>query len=196
MSENIPDDMVDSGPADQTSSSRSFQKSTSTGSLDFHMEALNLKSEAPMLDEWSSDIVDLDDSALSSTCNGPKSRSPRSPGKGASRTRSSGILRRRPTPQIEVFQSITCMPAHRQRSFEELRLECYRVSILTTGHPPAPVPVGAEHRAVIPPSFVPFIDVPGEGTDDGDGEGDVIMSSQPNIASAFTFGPRRAAGEE
>jgi len=118
MSENIPDDMVDSGPADQTSSSRSFQKSTSTGSLDFHMEALNLKSDAPMLDEWSSDIVDLDDSALSSTSNGPKSRSPRSPGKGASRTRSSGILRRRPTPQIEVFQSITCMPAHRQRSFE------------------------------------------------------------------------------
>jgi len=70
------------------------------------------------------------------------------------------------------------------------------VSILTTGHPPAPVPVGAERRAVIPPSFVPFIDVPGEGTDDGDGEDDVIMSSQPNIASAFTFGPRRAAGEE
>ncbi|KAI0359533.1 hypothetical protein OH77DRAFT_1517945 [Trametes cingulata] len=66
----------------------------------------------------------------------------------------------------EVFQSICAMPGVQDRSFEELRAECYAISAITTGAPPKPF-VAAQsegHRAdagstakIIPPLFAPSV---------------------------------------
>ncbi|OJT06498.1 hypothetical protein TRAPUB_2657 [Trametes pubescens] len=61
----------------------------------------------------------------------------------------------------EIFQSITATPGLDERSFEEMRAECYAISAITTGRPPQPVasvPEGtATPRTLMLPAFAPFV---------------------------------------
>jgi len=82
----------------------------------------------------------------------------------------------------EVYQSITCTQGIGDKSFEELRLECYRQSMVATGRPPQPV----HRRIVIPPAFTP-LHVQEQGFPSTGKLKDVIMSAEPLLACAFTF---------
>ncbi|KAI0685863.1 hypothetical protein C8T65DRAFT_747698 [Cerioporus squamosus] len=91
------------------------------------------------------------------------------------------------TSSQEVFHSITATPGLDDRSFEELRLECYNMSVAITGAVPSPVPESfsgmtqdgrcAEQVKVFPPLFAPFVSDPCS-KEEGKGEiPDYIMSS-------------------
>lgn len=62
-----------------------------------------------------------------------------------------------PSPQRihkDVMQSVSCMPSQVYHSFEELRVECYRIASITTGRSPKPAePDGF----VSPPRFKAFV---------------------------------------
>ncbi|KAH9834160.1 uncharacterized protein C8Q71DRAFT_164015 [Rhodofomes roseus] len=89
---------------------------------------------------------------------------------------------------VEVFQSITCMPQCFAASFEELRLECYRVSYVTTGHAPMPVTSESAPWDTIPPFFSPFSEEVMEPADFVVGRTDVPMPDESTGPWAFTFG--------
>ncbi|KZT69655.1 hypothetical protein DAEQUDRAFT_765248 [Daedalea quercina L-15889] len=87
---------------------------------------------------------------------------PRRPAASARRWRPaspSGVSKRPITPakRVEVFESITCTPELTAASFEELRLECYRVSYLANGHAPMPVTADSVQWDTIPPFYSPFV---------------------------------------
>ncbi|KDQ56352.1 hypothetical protein JAAARDRAFT_48259 [Jaapia argillacea MUCL 33604] len=91
----------------------------------------------------------------------------------------------------EVFQSITCTPGLREKSFEELRVECYFQTTIATGR--HPLPVDPQHpRNAIPPAYIPFKSAyETGGTDERPkvvgGGPDVLMSLEPTLACEFTF---------
>lgn len=58
----------------------------------------------------------------------------------------------------QLLQSITAIPALADRSFEEIRLECYNQSVVATGKPPQAVNAVLNPSAVIPPLFMPVRD--------------------------------------
>jgi len=83
----------------------------------------------------------------------------------------------------EVYESVTCMPGCEGYSFEELRVECYAASYMSTGEPPrSPRP---DEGYIFPPAFEPFATIT-KSPNDGPGR-DIVMSDQPNLVSAFTF---------
>jgi len=98
------------------------------------------------------------------------------------------------THEEEIFQSLSCMPCLRDKSLEELRLECYLQSRVATGQSPKPASTPA---LAIPPSFTPWCQ---DGFDDGLGpeamnnkrklhpELDALASIQPTLTSTLTFG--------
>ncbi|RDX43423.1 hypothetical protein OH76DRAFT_1487897 [Lentinus brumalis] len=110
------------------------------------------------------------------------------------------------TPSQEVFHSITATPGLDDRSFEELRLECYAMSIAITGAIPRPVPPPCTENArdgrpgeevkVFHPMFAPFVSVsePNEPNDEEENGPccDYTMSSDES-SSAFTFTAARPA---
>ncbi|KAF7298463.1 hypothetical protein MKEN_01371400 [Mycena kentingensis (nom. inval.)] len=57
------------------------------------------------------------------------------------------------TPEGELFQSITATPGLETTSFEELRLETYMQSLISTGARPPPAYTPA---TTIPPAFSPY----------------------------------------
>jgi len=59
---------------------------------------------------------------------------------------------------VQLLQSITAIPALADRSFEEIRLECYNQSVVATGRPPQAVNLSLNPSAVIPPLFMPVRD--------------------------------------
>jgi len=89
--------------------------------------------------------------------------------------------------RMEVFESITCMPQLIAMSFEELRLECYRVGFVTTGHAPMPVTPESAQWDTIPPFYSPFSQ---EALDSGfvPGQTDVSMTDESTGPWTFTFG--------
>ncbi|OBZ69609.1 hypothetical protein A0H81_10228 [Grifola frondosa] len=106
--------------------------------------------------------------------------------KGQPARRCGGRLRAQPREAPEIFQSITSIPAYRGQSFEELRLECYRIATLTTGRPPRAVPPNAPSSMIIPPLCTPYVHVP---DDDHQPPAlrEVTMSYEPNLCARFTF---------
>jgi len=56
-------------------------------------------------------------------------------------------------PRPEVYHTINCAPELRDKSLEELRVECYGQSQVATREPPKPVSDGMRE---IPPSFLPW----------------------------------------
>lgn len=62
------------------------------------------------------------------------------------------------TPLPEVYHTINCAPELRNKSLEELRVECYQQSQVATREPPKPVDNG---MGGIPPSFYPWRDTGG-----------------------------------
>jgi len=62
-------------------------------------------------------------------------------------------------PYPEVYHTISCAPAVRDKSLEELRVECYTQSQIATREPPKPV--GGGMRG-IPPTFFPWRDTEGD----------------------------------
>jgi len=63
-----------------------------------------------------------------------------------------------PSANVQLLQSITAIPALADRSFEEIRLECYNQSMIATGKPPQAVNPSLNPSAVIPPLFMPVRD--------------------------------------
>ncbi|PFH52211.1 hypothetical protein AMATHDRAFT_46564 [Amanita thiersii Skay4041] len=63
-----------------------------------------------------------------------------------------------PAAAVQVLQSITTIPALADRSFEEIRLECYNQSVVATGKPPRAVNALLNPSTVIPPLFIPVRD--------------------------------------
>ncbi|KAH9855900.1 hypothetical protein C2E23DRAFT_882665 [Lenzites betulinus] len=102
----------------------------------------------------------------------------------------------------EVFQSISATPGLRELSFEELRVECYAISALTTGKAPQPVapssgsmqPPRVERLPsvkVMPPAFAPFIASSADTKEAQDGGempvGREVVMSQDALSADFTF---------
>jgi hypothetical protein len=81
----------------------------------------------------------------------------------------------------EVFQSITCTLGIQDKSFEELRLECYMQTLVATGLPPPPVQAG---WLTIPPAFTPFVQhLAPEAQGVKVFTKDVVMSVEPRLFS-------------
>ncbi|KAF8627652.1 hypothetical protein AX15_004345 [Amanita polypyramis BW_CC] len=59
---------------------------------------------------------------------------------------------------VQFLQSITAIPALSDRSFEEIRLECYSQSVIATGSPPQAVNISSNPSTIIPPFFMPVRD--------------------------------------
>ncbi|KAI0919105.1 hypothetical protein AcW1_003433 [Taiwanofungus camphoratus] len=126
-----------------------------------------------------------------------KSSPRRTPARRGRRSYSGALAQSRADQSYpDVFQSISCSPGIRGWSFEELRLECYRISLVATGQLPRPVAAEDPRWAIIPPIYTPFVQHPPEMTAERQGpvsgeqyagSVDVIMSQEPTLACAFTF---------
>ncbi|TFK66052.1 hypothetical protein BDN72DRAFT_844828 [Pluteus cervinus] len=87
----------------------------------------------------------------------------------------------------QVFQSITAGPAQHDRSFEELRTECYSQASIAGRQRPHSVDASKTPWNVLPPSFQPHADA------DGDNDGDVVMSDEPSQEVPY-FGNTSSGG--
>ena len=72
---------------------------------------------------------------------------------------------------------------------QELRVECYRVSYLATGHAPMPVTPESATWDTIPPFYSPFVQEGPEVDGVGSGVSDVTMSENVGISLPQSYGP-------
>ncbi|KAJ6631314.1 hypothetical protein B0H10DRAFT_1978168 [Mycena sp. CBHHK59/15] len=84
------------------------------------------------------------------------------------------------SPREELFQSITATPGLRGSSFEELRLETYRQSLIATG---SARPPDARFGAGIPPAFRPHTHVAPRGNINST-DADVGMEDDVHMSDA------------
>ncbi|KAF8161829.1 hypothetical protein K438DRAFT_1859507 [Mycena galopus ATCC 62051] len=90
----------------------------------------------------------------------------------------------------ELFQSITAIPGLESASFEELRLETYRQSLVATGTA-RPQPAFAP-AVVIPPAFAPQFFEPSEDMDaDTDTDVEMVDVDGVEVQDGMTLDPRK-----
>ncbi|KAJ7796509.1 hypothetical protein B0H14DRAFT_2914615, partial [Mycena olivaceomarginata] len=96
----------------------------------------------------------------------------------------------------ELFQSITVIPGLESTSFEELRLEIYRQSLIATGTA-RPQPAFAP-PLVIPPAFAPqFVERADVDTErDVDSDSDVEMGDATAEGTGKTLDPRKTKTQD
>ncbi|KAJ7770341.1 hypothetical protein B0H14DRAFT_2967093, partial [Mycena olivaceomarginata] len=94
----------------------------------------------------------------------------------------------------ELFQSITAIPGLQSTSFEEIRLEIYRQSLIATGTA-RPQPAFAP-PLVIPPAFAPQFVERADVDADADSDSDVEMGDATAEGAGKTLDPRKTKTQD